>query len=59
MKAALIFSGADLGKEVRPELSRTVVVIDLEVPTTTQAVARGFLLLDELFGLFEVVISST
>ena len=59
MKAALIFSGAGLGKEVSSVLSRTVVVIDPEVPPTTLAVARGFLILDELFGLFEVVISST
>ena len=56
--AALIFSGADLGKEVRPELSRTVVVIGLQVPPM-QAVAPGFLILDELFGPLEVVISRT
>ncbi len=57
--AALIFSGADLGEEVNSVLSRAVVVIDPEVPTTTQAVAPGFLILDELFGPFEVVIPRT
>ncbi len=40
--AVLSFTGADLGKEARPVLSRAVVVIDLQVPPTTLAAARGF-----------------
>ena len=53
------FTGADLGKEVSSVLSRAVVAIDLQVQPTTKAVTRGFLILDELCGLFEVVISRT